>query len=151
MVEIKKLQDWEKQHWQWMSEELKELGIAITLDNVSIIIEVMDSTERMKRHPERCTNWRCHKQLEEINCFFCACPHYDNSKEKGGCKINSKRGFFYKSLKDQTEVIWDCNTCTAYHGRISASNYLRKNFSRIKDLIVQASSKPLNITQPKDL
>lgn len=134
---------WERQHWSWMSEELKELGIELTLENIPQIIDQMDSGKRKERHPERCTNWNCHPKLDYINCFFCACPHYPTNPATEQCKIGSTKGFFYQSTVDPSIKVWDCTPCHAYHSRASAENYLRRNFDAIKKLMLTSQEETL--------
>lgn len=66
-------------------------------------------------------NKKCH-DLEDLNCFFCACPHFkfdDDGLSSDGekttysiCSINSKDGsvFQYEDALHQ-----DCSNCTIPH------------------------------------
>ena len=134
---------WERQHRNWMYQELKEAGIELTPDNISCIIDQMDSRKRREKHPDRCTKWDCHKGLDYLTCFFCACPHYPDEASTQPCKIGSTKGFFYQSVTDPSMKVWDCTLCSAYHTRFSAENYLRRNFEAIKRLMLASQEETL--------
>jgi hypothetical protein len=141
------LQEWERQHWKWMQEELLELRLDLTEENIPRILEEFRFSRRILRHPERCTLYppknttgkTCHENLRDPLCFLCSCPHYDSAKPHGGCKIGSVRGFERHSKENPNIYYWDCNTCDVYHTPFSAGNYIKKHLKEIRQLMIEAS------------
>lgn len=132
------LKRWEEQHWAYVFEELSKAKIGFTKENIPRIIEHMSFKTRSKRNPDRCTLYlkgiSCHPEIKELNCLLCACPHYDTSKEEGGCKVNNSRGKFYTSQKNPAIKVWDCSNCIAYHSPESVELFLEKNIEQLKKL-----------------
>ncbi|MBU0957557.1 MAG: cysteine-rich small domain-containing protein [Nanoarchaeota archaeon] len=83
--------------------------------------------------PEWCPcfkNDKCHAiGLADMNCFLCYCPHYENDKEEGGCKINNEKGGWHLSDKLTTGRIWDCSGCDWPHKEENIKKVLRKVYS----------------------
>ncbi len=97
--------------------------------HINKIIKEFDFENQKLKNSNECIcfkeNKKCH-DISEMNCFFCYCPEYDNSKIEGGCKINSKNGkwFFADGKK-----IWDCGDCEYPHKEEIVRKYLRRLFS----------------------
>ena len=95
--------------------------------HIQRVIEEFDFENQKEKNPDRCPcykNKKCH-EVEELNCFLCYCPEYDNSLEEGGCKISSQKGkWFVKGDKK----IWDCSDCEHPHKKEIVEKYLRRLF-----------------------
>ncbi len=94
------------------------------------IIEYFLFDNMLKNEPDFCPlykkNKKCH-QIEELNCYLCACPNFRFNDEatikKSYCSINSKEG---RELKTQNGIIHqDCSNCTIPHHK----KYIQNNFS----------------------
>ncbi len=92
-------------------------------------IEVIDyfSYENMKVNEEDfCVlykqNKKCH-DIENLNCYLCACPNFRVEKIKSFCAINSKYG---AKIETANFTHQDCSKCTIPH----QVPYIRKYFSR---------------------
>ena len=110
-------------------------------EKVERILREFRFSQRSKAHPEECPNYAaqkpCHNiPAEELNCFFCLCPEYDNSKEEGGCLINNPHGkWFYRENPfghHPPGKIWDCSDCDYPHKETNIKKYLRALFG-LKD------------------
>jgi len=99
--------------------------------HIDFIIEEFSYKNRSRFYKEKCScyqeNKPCHK-MKDLNCFFCYCPFYDNSKEEGGCKRNSPDGKWFHSDKLPKGKIWDCSDCVYPHKKEIVRAYLEKNF-----------------------
>ncbi|MAG11065.1 hypothetical protein CMI44_02020 [Candidatus Pacearchaeota archaeon] len=99
--------------------------------HIQWIINEFRFENQKKKNPKKCSCYRedkCHN-IEQLNCFLCYCPEYDNSVESGGCKINSIKGKWFVS---GDKKIWDCSDCDYAHRREVVEKYLRKLF-RLSD------------------
>jgi len=56
-------------------------------------------------------NKKCH-DIEYLNCFHCACPHFVIVGDDSFCKINSK---FADNIVINNNKICDCTNCTIPH------------------------------------
>lgn len=95
--------------------------------HIKRILDEFDFENRKEKNKFECPCYRgekCH-EIEDLNCFLCYCPEYDNSLEEGGCRINNPKGKFFE--KDGTKI-WDCSDCEHPHKRETAEKYLRKLF-----------------------
>ena len=70
---------------------------------------------------------KCHR-VENMNCLFCFCPHYDLNSEEGGCKINSSNGKFIDTPNGK---IWDCGDCHVMHNPENVKKYLLERIYNI--------------------
>jgi len=73
-------------------------------------------------------NEKCHN-MENLNCYLCACPNFRVDKTKSFCSIDSKYGAKIE-LKDFTHQ--DCSNCTIPHHK----SYIKKYFNRDWSLIM---------------
>jgi Zn-finger protein len=69
-------------------------------------------------------NKKCHN-LENLNCYFCGCPHFRINDIESFCNINSKDGNKIKA-KDGF-IHQDCTKCTIPHHE----KYITKYFDNI--------------------
>lgn len=80
------------------------------------IIEYFDFDNMVKNEPEFCPlyleNKKCHN-IDELNCYFCACPHFEIGNKKSICTINSKDRS--NIVDDSGYVHQDCSRCTIPH------------------------------------
>jgi len=88
-------------------------------------------------------NKKCH-DVENLNCYLCACPHF-RFKDKVGfeskqgktlfsfCSIDSKNGKFFES---EEAIHQDCSDCVVPHKK----NYIKKVFDRDWSLIMGESN-----------
>jgi len=100
---------------------------------VEQILKEFRFSHRSKDHPEECPNYHrqkpCHDIIpEELNCFFCLCPEYDNSKEEGGCFMNNPKGKWFYHPSHQKGRIWDCSDCNYPHKEENIRKYLKALF-----------------------
>ena len=96
----------------------------------------MSFKNRSKRDPSQCPYYQkeppqpCH-DIEDLNCFLCACPNYNSNILKGGCNINSKKGG-YNNLPEGK--VWDCSNCKINHTPKEVEEYLLKNLERLVEI-----------------
>jgi len=135
-------QAWDYRHWNWISEELEEAGLELTLENTPRIIDIMDFRVRGKKHPERCSCYKnkrpCHAKVNNLNCLICACHQYDLNIDEGGCLAKSKLGKWFYGSKTSTGRTWNCEDCPVYHTPNAVKNYLEKNIEVIRRKIAEA-------------
>ena len=133
------LQQWKINKMQDSLSILKKEGISLTLENIPCIIEEMSFRVRSKKHPEECPYYpkgtSCHFEVENLNCFLCACPNYESDKLAGGCKINSQKGrvHFHPNLPEGR--IWDCSDCNINHTPDEIRRYLTKYISELSNCL----------------
>jgi len=101
--------------------------------HVDKIISEFNFENRKSKYPEACPcyiqNKPCHDlDGKEMNCFLCYCPEYDNSREEGGCKINSAKGKWFFNDKLPKGKIWDCSDCEIPHKEETVKKHLKKLF-----------------------
>ena len=89
-----------------------------------------------QKHPDFCplyeSNTKCH-EMDELNCYFCACPHFrfsdaGISKEKGKtryslCHIDAKDSADFET---EDAIHLDCSACELPHKK----GVIQKHFSR---------------------
>jgi len=95
--------------------------------HIKKIIDEFDFENRKSKNPNECPCYKdkkCH-EIENLNCFLCYCPEYDNNKEEGGCKIGSNKGKWFVS---ENKKIWDCGDCNYPHKKEIFEKYLKKLF-----------------------
>jgi Zn-finger protein len=91
------------------------------------IIEYFRFSNMVKAEPDFCLlykeNKQCH-EMEDLNCYLCACPNFRVGENKSYCSIDSKDG---GSIKAPDGFIHqDCSKCTVPHTK----EYIKKHFSR---------------------
>ncbi len=121
----------------WIKEHsLKHKKIVEKLHylNDDDLIEYFDFDNMVKHEKEFCLlykdNKKCH-DIENLNCYLCACPHFRLSKEKSTCSINSIFGGQFKS--NDGFVHQDCSSCIIPHSK----QYIKKHFTRNWEYIMK--------------
>ncbi|VAY86494.1 FIG00388424: hypothetical protein [hydrothermal vent metagenome] len=118
---------------------LKHQNIIKRLDHLqdNNIIEYFKYENMKDKEHKFCTlyknNTKCH-DMENLNCYLCACPHFRVTSSKSYCAIDSKDGGF---VKDKNGFIHqDCSNCTIPHEDIFIKNNFSKNWALVmKDVI----------------
>jgi len=98
--------------------------------HIQNIIDEFDFEKQKGKNSDKCpcySEGKCH-DVENLNCFLCYCPEYDNSKIEGGCKINSEKGKWFFDEKFPAGKIWDCSSCDYPHKEEIVKKYLKKVF-----------------------
>jgi len=103
------------------------------LKNIKSKLEIFSFKNMSEKFPDFCPCYsykkQCHKmEAEKLNCFFCFCPEYDNSKEEGGCKRNSDKGKWFFNEKLPYGKVWDCSDCTWPHEKENAEEIIKAIF-----------------------
>ncbi len=116
-------QSWHQEHAQKhkkLLEKLKDLS-----DNE--IIEYFSFENMVIKEPDFCPlykeNRKCHN-MENLNCYFCACPNFRVEEKQSTCSIKSKDGGSIKS--PDGFIHQDCSKCTVPH----KVEYVKKHFDR---------------------
>lgn len=95
--------------------------------HIQKIINEFDFENQKLKNSKSCpcfVDGKCH-EVENLNCFLCFCPEYDNSKEEGGCKRGSLKG---KWFVKRDKKIWDCSDCDYPHKKETVEKHLKKVF-----------------------
>ena len=74
-------------------------------------------------------NKKCH-DIEELNCYFCACPNFRVDSKKSFCNIDSKYG---GTIKTQDFTHQDCSKCSVPHSK----EYIKRYFDRDWKIIMK--------------
>ena len=113
----------------WHEEHsLKHKKIIDKLSHLSDeeIIKYFDYNNMLVNEKEFCVlfkdNKKCH-EMEDLNCYLCACPNFRVSEIKSFCSIDSKDG---GSIEHNGFTHQDCSSCTVPH----SVNYIKNNFNR---------------------
>jgi Zn-finger protein len=107
----------------------KHKNIINKLENYSQqeIIEYFRFENMVINEPDFCAlykeNTKCH-DIENLNCYLCACPYFRVLANKSECSIDSKNGSKIES-KDNF-IHQDCSKCTIPH----KEKFINKNFSK---------------------
>tara|TARA_Y100000310_G_scaffold49946_1_gene46110 strand:- start:155 stop:577 length:423 start_codon:yes stop_codon:yes gene_type:complete len=129
------LEKWEKEHFIKVLSEIKSAGIDFSLNNLDAIVEQTSFKVRSKNQPDECPYYPskggCH-DLNDLNCFLCACPNYDSKSFEGGCKIESSLGGWHYHKNLPTRRVWDCSGCFINHSSGEAKDYIKENFDKLK-------------------
>ena len=111
------------------SHTIKHKEVINRLEHLSDdeIIEYFRFENMVKKEPDFCPlykdNKKCH-DIEDLNCYLCACPNFRVASTKSYCNINSKYG---SSIKAKDGYIHqDCSKCSIPHKEL----YIKKNFNR---------------------
>jgi len=114
---------WHEEH----SQKHKKIIEKISHLSDEEIIEYF-SFENMKvNEPDFCVLYKENKQchdMENLNCYLCACPNFRVGKSSSTCSINSKDGGSIES--SDGFIHQDCSKCTVPH----KVDYIKKNFDR---------------------
>lgn len=116
-------QSWHQEHGKKHAKILDEL----TKLSDDEIIEYFSFENMVVSEPDFCPlykdNKKCH-EMENLNCYLCACPNFRVGESSSTCAINSKDGVSIKASNGF--VHQDCSKCTVPH----KVEYIKKNFSR---------------------
>jgi Zn-finger protein len=132
------LETWAETHLIDIVKELKIAGIELKVGNIHSIIKETSFAVRSQKYPDKCPYYQenppkhCHPELRDLNCLLCACPDYENTKTKGGCKLDLPLGKWYYHQALAKKKIWDCTDCPIPHIPKYVEDYLRKNISQLK-------------------
>jgi Zn-finger protein len=132
------LQNWEIFHLKQIFSELKEADLDLTPENISHILKQTSFEVRSKRYPDRCPYYQknpptpCHLEVNDLNCFLCACPEYDNTTHEGRCKMGSRMGKWYYHQALPQGRVWDCSDCPTPHFPDYVEKFLIQNIERLK-------------------
>jgi hypothetical protein len=105
------------------------------------VIDYFMYENMQKNHLDFCPlyaeNTKCH-EMEELNCYFCACNHFrfsDNGLEKDGnktvyslCTIEAKEG---KRFESGNTIHQDCSDCLIPHQRSVIKKYFSRNWREV--------------------
>ena len=125
------LQRWEIEHQEKIERELNQAGIELTIENIPKIIKQTSFKIRSKTHPNECDYYKqeksCHPEIEDLNCYLCACPNYKSELLEGACKIKSKKGKYHHHKNLPKGKVWDCSDCTVNRTAKEIEKYLKEN------------------------
>ena len=114
---------WHESH----AKKHKQLLEKLSHLNDDEIVEYFSFSNMVKNEPDFCPlykeNKQCH-EMEDLNCYLCACPNFRVGMQKSYCDINSKDGGSIKAPDGY--VHQDCSKCTVPHSK----EYVKKHFSR---------------------
>jgi Zn-finger protein len=122
-------QSWHQKH------SLKHKQIVDKLSHLSDdeIIEYFDFDNMKIKEEDFCVlyakNKKCH-DIENLNCYLCACPNFRVDSEKSFCDIDSKDG---SKIVTKNFTHQDCSNCIVPHN----VPYIKKNFNRNWDKIMK--------------
>ena len=124
-------ESWIKQHSIKHEKLMKKLS-HLSDDEV---IKYFDYENMVKNEPDFCPLFKepkkCH-DIDELNCYLCACPNFRLSQAKSTCNINSKDGGSIVSKKDGF-IHQDCSKCSVPHTK----EYVKKHFNRSWSFIMK--------------
>jgi len=122
---------WIKQHSIKHEKLMKKLSHLSDAE----VIEYFDYENMVKKEPDFCPLFKepkkCH-DIDELNCYLCACPNFRLSQAKSTCNINSKDGGSIVSKKDGF-IHQDCSKCSVPHTK----EYVKKHFNRSWSFIMK--------------
>jgi Zn-finger protein len=91
------------------------------------LIDYFDFSNMVQKEPDFCPlykdNKKCH-EMEDLNCYLCACPYFRVGESKSYCSIESKDGGIFEAPDGY--IHQDCSKCIVPHRK----SYVRKHFSR---------------------
>jgi len=91
------------------------------------IIEYFDYENMKVKEKDFCVLYaqdkKCH-DIENLNCYLCACPNFRVGESSSTCDINSKDGGTIESKNGF--VHQDCSGCIVPH----RAKYVKKNFNK---------------------
>jgi len=123
-------QKWIKEHSIKHEKIMKKLSHL----NDNEIIKYFDFENMVKNETDFCPLYKepkkCH-DIDELNCYLCACPNFRLSEVKSTCSINSKDGGSIQS-KDGF-IHQDCSKCSIPHSK----SYVKKYFNRDWNIIMK--------------
>lgn len=115
-------QSWHEEHAQKHKKIVEKLS-HLTDDE---IIEYFDFENMKVKEKDFCIMYqkdqKCH-DMENLNCYLCACPNFRVEEKKSFCSIDSKDG---GTIEHNGFIHQDCSKCTVPHKK----NYVKKHFDR---------------------
>ena len=120
-------QSWHKKHSQ------KHKKIVEKLSNLSDneIIEYFDFENMKVKEKDFCIlyekNKKCH-DIENLNCYLCACPNFRVEESKSYCDINSKDG---GTIETKDFVHQDCSKCIVPHTKEFVKKVFHRDWNKI--------------------
>ena len=129
---------------EWFeSHAKKHEAIMKTLDHLSDeeVIDYFMYENMQKEHPDFCPlyadNIKCH-QMDELNCYFCACNHFRFS-DKGLSKEGTKTRYSLCSIKakeardfvSDDAIHLDCSDCTIPHKKSVVKKYFSRHWREV--------------------
>ncbi len=133
------LEQWEKSFRFQILKDIKSLDIKFSLKNLDEIVNATSFDFRRNYFQKACPYYsmypitKCH-DLDDLNCFLCACPNYASDKLEGGCNINGAGGKVTYHENLPVGEVWDCSDCSINHHRENVKSYIRTNFSSLKKI-----------------
>ena len=126
---------------EWFEAHAKKhKAIMKTLTHLSDeeVIDYFVYENMQKEHPDFCPlyadNVKCH-DMEELNCYFCACMHFrfsDKGLKKEGdktryslCSIKAKEA---RDFVSDDAIHLDCSSCKIPHKRSVVKKYFSRNW-----------------------
>ncbi|MCD4758511.1 MAG: cysteine-rich small domain-containing protein [Arcobacteraceae bacterium] len=116
-------QSWHQEHAQKHKKLLEKLREFSDEE----VIEYFRFENMVIKEPDFCVlykeNKKCH-DMENLNCYFCACPNFRVEEKQSSCAIKSIDG---GSIEAPDGFIHqDCSKCTVPH----KEEYIKQHFSR---------------------
>ena len=120
-------QSWHKKHSQ------KHKEIVEKLSNLSDdeIIEYFDFENMKVKEKDFCILYekdkKCH-DIENLNCYLCACPNFRVDESKSYCDINSKDG---STIETKDFIHQDCSQCIVPHTKEFVKKVFHRDWNKI--------------------
>ncbi len=144
------MKNWAFKRNKQRDEMLERKGLELRQENVEGILKATSFTHlsRNKEAGEQCVLYSkgksCHPNLGSLNCYLCACPHYNNGfledrDEKilvGRCKVLGE-GEYHFSAHFPSVGVWDCSQCLRTH----SEGYVRRWIQAQADMKAASSEK----------
>jgi HJR/Mrr/RecB family endonuclease len=138
---------------EWFeSHANKHQKIIKTLTHLSDdeVIDYSIYENMQKNHTDFCPlykeNKKCH-EMEELNCYFCACNHFrfsDSGLRKKGskilyslCNIDAKEG---REFESNNAIHQDCSACLIPHKRSVIKKYFSRNWQEVMAQTISCNS-----------
>lgn len=101
------------------------------------VIAYFNYENMIKEEKDFCPLYAEHKKchdIENLNCYICACPHFRFKDEVGFKKVNGKTLFSYcsidskkgKTFESEDSIHQDCSDCVVPHKKM----FIKKVFDR---------------------
>ena len=118
----------------------------LTYLNDDEVIDYFVYENMQEKHPDFCPlyaeNTKCH-EMEELNCYFCACNHFrfsDEGLKKEGskilysnCDIEAKEG---KRFESEGAIHQDCSDCFIPHKKAVIKKYFSRDWRKVMEQTV---------------
>jgi len=115
-------QSWHTQHAKKHQKIVDKLN-GLSTDQ---IIDYFKFENMVQHEPDFCTLYKesrkCH-DIEDLNCYFCACPNFRVGEMKSSCSIESADGGTIVGKNGY--IHQDCSKCSVPH----SSSYIKKYFN----------------------